>query len=420
MKNSALVVINQTMPTEPFLQDELAFLEKELESHLFVLPTDTPEKVDGSAYNAQVLLNLARTQQQKFLNAMTLGGSFYFKVLSKDNGPKKLRNLFRLAHATASTLFYFKKLNELIIEKKLNQQPLVIYTYWFTPASYAACLLKSKYPHIQVVTRAHGIDLFRARHADSYIPMRAYAGNWPDLICPCSQAGVNELLNCGIDSSRIKLSYLGVPTSSSIAHPSIEGNVSIVSCSNLDKVKRLPLLLKSFFELGKARSGLRIHWHHLGGKGDDLENIKKEAHKLLSGLPQFKYTFHGQLSVHDVRAFYQNNFVDILVNTSSYEGLPVSMMEAGMAGVPILGTDVGGVKELIIKDVGCLLPSDFTSEQFVAGVDQLLLYKNLEKRKVISHWFNKKFERDANYRLFLDEVIHVRFKLSRKLLNNYI
>ena len=91
MKNSALVVINQTMPTEPFLQDELAFLEKELESHLFVLPTDTPEKVDGSAYNAQVLLNLARTQQQKFLNAMTLGGSFYFKVLSKDNGPKKLR-----------------------------------------------------------------------------------------------------------------------------------------------------------------------------------------------------------------------------------------------------------------------------------------------------------------------------------------
>ena len=308
MKNATVVIINQKIPPEPFLQDELAFLAEKLESQLFLLPTDSSEKKDNFVYSAQVLFDLARNKQQKFLHAMTLGRAFYFKVLKKDNGPKNLRSLLRLAHASASTSFYLKKLNELIVEREIGKRPVVIYTYWFTPATYAACLLKSNYPHIQVATRVHGVDLFRARHADNYIPMRCYAGNWPDLICPCSQAGADELLNCGIDLNRIKVSYLGVPTSS-VASPSAKGEASIVSCSDLSKVKRIPLLLKSLFELGKARSGLKIHWHHLGGTGEGLRNIKKEAQKLFSSLPNFRYSFYGQLPVNEVRAFYQNNQV---------------------------------------------------------------------------------------------------------------
>ena len=43
-------------------------------------------------------------------------------------------------------------------------------------------------------------------------------------------------------------------------------------------------------------------------------------------------------------------YFDLLLFTSDWEGLPLSVWEAMAAKVPIVSTDVGGVKEILEKE----------------------------------------------------------------------
>ncbi|MFC4590302.1 glycosyltransferase [Sphaerisporangium corydalis] len=54
---------------------------------------------------------------------------------------------------------------------------------------------------------------------------------------------------------------------------------------------------------------------------------------------------------------------DLLVLSSTYEGLPVVVMEALAAGVPVVATDVGGLRDLIVPERNGLLtrPGDATA-----------------------------------------------------------
>lgn len=54
---------------------------------------------------------------------------------------------------------------------------------------------------------------------------------------------------------------------------------------------------------------------------------------------------------------------DIFCLISNYEGLPISIIEAMRAGLPIIASDVGGVNELVQDGVnGCLIPRGNVSE----------------------------------------------------------
>jgi glycosyltransferase involved in cell wall biosynthesis len=71
--------------------------------------------------------------------------------------------------------------------------------------------------------------------------------------------------------------------------------------------------------------------------------------------------------------------MDIFVMTSFYEGLSNTIMEAMLAGLPVVATDVGGNNELVINgETGFLCPSN----DAVAVADKILrLLENTQKAK---------------------------------------
>jgi glycosyltransferase involved in cell wall biosynthesis len=101
---------------------------------------------------------------------------------------------------------------------------------------------------------------------------------------------------------------------------------------------------------------------------------------------------------------------DLLIMPSRKEGLPYVIIEAGMSGIPVVATPVGGIPELIEHNVsGCLTdPND--TETFALAIDRLRF--SPETRKQFSE--NQRSRILSEYTLehmlaFLIDVYETRF-----------
>ena len=415
MSPPAILLVNHTVPVEPFLRDELPYLAA-LGAELTLMPTEHPGRSVERAEGVPVSLLLARTKGEKIRHALGGGGVFLWRALKRDRAPKDPVSLARLAHFSATAMACRGRLKQYIRGHGLEARPLLVYTYWFSPATHAAFLLKDEFPNLQVVSRAHGVDVFPDRHPRGYLPLRAMCANWVDTVCPCSAAGWAALRQSGVAEERIRLAYLGVPQAAGMAAPSPKNALSLVSCSNMQPVKRLPILMCALAAYARARPETAVTWTHLGGQGEAFQTFRRMAEQALAGVANLRLRLVGQLSPAEVRAFYLQDEVDVFVNTSASEGLPVSMMEALSAGVPVVGTRVGGVPELVNEITGRLLPVDFTAADFAAALDAAAEFKSPEKRQAIVEFFAAHFSQERNYPAFVTGVFEEALRRSRQAL----
>ena len=134
---------------------------------------------------------------------------------------------------------------------------------------------------------------------------------------------------------------------------------------------------------------------------NDLNNAIKNKRQGL------KVILHGYVSNQSLINFYQNQHVDLFVNVSSSEGLPVSIMEALSFGIPVIATDVGGTSELVSDKVGELISSTFTSDSLGQNIEKLLNLKSEELLLLRSNArsiFELKVNAKINYLLFYNKI----------------
>lgn len=88
------------------------------------------------------------------------------------------------------------------------------------------------------------------------------------------------------------------------------------------------------------------------GKGPDLENVRMQIAQL--GI-QDKFRLAGFVSDADLPSYYNAGDLFVLPSKSG-EGLPLVALEAMACGLPVLATDVGGIREILLNDYGKLVP----------------------------------------------------------------
>ncbi len=71
---------------------------------------------------------------------------------------------------------------------------------------------------------------------------------------------------------------------------------------------------------------------------------------------------------------------DVFVLSSRSEGLPVSVLEAMAAGLPVVATDVGGLRELVVEDETGLLVPRADADALAAALRRLLADPELRRR----------------------------------------
>lgn len=275
----------------------------------------------------------------------------------------------------------------------------IIYTYWLGEIAYPAALLKRNNPMIRFCSRAHGFDMYAER---GYKPFRREIFHELDQIHCINNSGRKDLLlhyGCYLKDCNLFVSHLGVISRDCMTRVFHSDSLVIVTCSNIIALKRLDILVKSLSEME-----IPIEWYHFGS-GEQYSEISKMAKEMLG--KNIKYTFMGQTNHDEILMFYQNKNVDLFVNCSDYEGVPVSMMEAMSYGIPCVARNVGGISELLNNRVGYLLDKDATYIQLREAIKSFFLLPECEKQK-LSHnaiiKIKKDFDLTTNYQIFYDRL----------------
>jgi len=111
----------------------------------------------------------------------------------------------------------------------------------------------------------------------------------------------------------------------------------------------------------------------LVGDGAMLEPLRRHVRSLgLEDRILFAGYVQGMADVFDA--------VDVVVNCSSTEGVPRTLLEAGMAGVPAVATAVGGVPDIVADGVTGIVCGADDAEGVGRGVERLARDAALRKR----------------------------------------
>jgi len=413
-RNKNLLIFTSSFPFgdgEQFLETEMPYI-----ANKFKKVTVVPYSINGprrcTPQHIRIELSLAYQNMEIEKNIFNI---ICCRIAAVEHAVfyKELMNVPRTLIAPCAVLKALSYLDNAIRVKKwikyyiankdLSLDETLFYTYWFGPQSMGLLLAKSEYPEIKVVSRAHGADLYEYVHTPPYIPFRQINLELIDKLLTISSNGKKYLLDhYKIPDHKVAVSRLGVDDPGFDTAYSKDGMLRIVSCSFLVPVKRISLLIKGICELADKRPDLPIEWSHLGD-GPLRSKLEAEAEKILPS--SVKYYFHGSLPMGGVIEYYRDNPVDIFINVSESEGIPVSIMEAQSCNIPVIATAVGGTPEIVNNENGLLLNKDPTPIEIADALakfspDQDLLVKRKNSK---FNWYSK-YNAKTNYGKFCDDL----------------
>lgn len=389
---------------EAFLENEIdeiaSFFDKVMIFPLDVYNKDTLTR-NISAQNVDVkVISKTSLKTRQFIDVLKC---FKYFACSEETSiiKKTIESIF-----ISSTSSYAKKVISNLKGLSFDEcDEIFLYSYWFYVTAAVACEVRDYFDSIGVRTfllsRAHGFDIYEDRRKYRFLPQRKTLLSKIDKIYACSDNGKCYLTKKYSDfSNKISVSYLGT-YDHGIGKSSSRNVLKIVSCSRLTSVKRVDLIIKTL-KLFQG-SGISLEWTHLGG-GELYDSLRREAKRTLSFM---KVHMIGAVPNKEVYDYYLNNEVDLFINVSSSEGLPVSIMEAISFGIPVIATNVGGTGEIVIDGKsGILIEPDFTIERLAENITKIATMSNEEYdklRKSTRLMWEKFYQAPLNYAEFVND-----------------
>ena len=393
--------------SEPFLQDEMEYHAGAVVISSFIGDTASqitrwPSKTDNQLIHPGDLFFKGNKAALYWNGACALFSSVFWKeLLSEDIKPINLRKIFQLLSCISKARRIVKAVEKEYIFKE-TEIP-VFYAYWMNQLALASVILAEKH-HGIAVSRCHGYDLYKRTENNHYVTLQRYLTQKLDYIFPVSQDGKDVLdgLLCGNHSAdKIQVSRLGTKDHGTGPEEREAEYFTIVSCSNVVPLKRVGLILDAVRNV----FDLPIRWVHFGD-GPLLKELIQKAADIFSGSIH-DVQLRGYTPKNELMRFYAENHVDIFINVSESEGIPVSIMEAQSFGIPCIGTDVGGMHEIINFENGWLVKADITGAELaelIISIRAMDARQYQAFRKNARRFWENNYCADVNYTQFVEEL----------------
>lgn len=312
-----------------------------------------------------------------------------------------LHNLKTLLRFSMMTNYRYRFLIKWFNDNK-NVDNVSLYTYWMASDAAAVARIRKKQKNIKLfLTRCHRFDLYEYATEGKYIPYRKLILDNVDKVMAISTDALEYLKNTYSNKYNDKYYISRLGTLDHGINPKNNNEIfRVVSCSNLIKVKRVDLMISALMHIRH-----KIEWIHFG---DGV--LSNSLQKMVKNLPlNVSFVFMGSVKNKELMEWYSKNHVDLFVNTSESEGIPVSIMEAMSFCIPVLATDVGGTGE-IVRDTenGILIPKDIEAMELAKRIDKLVdeRYSFLLclREKARQSW-EKDYNASVNYEKFYLEYL---------------
>ena len=399
-------------PAESYLADEIVYLAEQF-SEVLAVGTEAsseafpsirlPDNVRALALNCPNNINNKAIYTINGLLNNYKDEDLISETLETEKPETITQAIFRGYFISRAERKYYKLVNCL---KALQYTPDVIYSFWLYDTALVTSWLTKVFPSAVTISRAHGYDLYEERNALSYLPCRDYLLSKLDCVLACSAHGA-DYMKARYPSyrDRIMTSYLGTSELPDRRHESQETFFKIVSCSRVEKIKRVDFLARALALLDKEN--VMMEWTHFG----DGSQFKEVQH-IVSNYRSIRANLKGMMDHEQIIETYGSQHFDLFVNVSSSEGLPISIMEACGVGIPVLATDVGGTSE-IVKDGanGYLIKADITVTDLAHQImkiikqDQMTLSKMRESSRLI---WSEKFRVESNVLKMINALDKIR------------
>jgi len=411
--SGTLFLFTYTYPygtAETFLETEIRYLAAAWE-RVVVLPSriegENRSVPAGVEVESRLAERLARAHRPAEVAAMVLDPAFRAEVTRRPTVLARTGYLRRLTGQVALARSTGRWIEERLLRGRDPARTALFYTYWMSQAAFGLARLKRSGTRLVFVTRAHGYDLYAERHTPPYLPLQREIVARADAVFTISEHGRSYLAwKYPEHAGRVEVSRLGVLDPGMTTPGSVDGRWRVLSCSGLLPVKRVELLVRGLSVLAARNPDRVIQWDHLGD-GPLRARIEQEARERLPD--NVEWTIHGHLPNPAVIEYYRTRPVDVLVNVSESEGIPVSMMEAQSFGVPVVATAVGGVPEIVNADNGALLPPDADPAQIADAIELVCLESTSDARirRASRESWRERYDAERNYSAFVRRLQEV-------------
>jgi L-malate glycosyltransferase len=212
-------------------------------------------------------------------------------------------------------------------------------------AYMAKRILEKEGKTIPVITTLHGTDITLVGRDKTYAPVVAFSINQSDAITAVSENLRDETYKVFTIEKEIEVIYNFVDVQRFTRKPidafkkviAPNGEVILLHASNFRKIKRVQDVVKIFHEVHKQIPSKLL----FVGDGPERQ-MAEELSRTLDVCDDVRFV-GKQEQMEDILAI-----GDLFLLTSDYESFGLAALEAMASGVPVVSTNAGGLKEIMI------------------------------------------------------------------------
>lgn len=155
-------------------------------------------------------------------------------------------------------------------------------------------------------------------------------------------------------------------------------SIIVTNISAIEHIKGIDLIIRAIAIL--KRKGINVVFAHIGGLRSDNQINQEYANSLRvlakEECVEDKIVWLGKrMDIQEILSAF-----DIYVHPSRSEGLGSALLEASVAGLPLIGSNVGGIADVICNEKNGYLIDKENAEQLAEAIQRLIEDKALRKR----------------------------------------
>jgi glycosyltransferase involved in cell wall biosynthesis len=410
MSNKKLILFTASFPFgrgETFIENEITFLEQTFSSITIVSNNLSDEHTRALKQSIELKrfpyhLNTI----QKWLSLSQIFNPLFLSEL------KFIVSCLKVKPSKTMVFTILAVLQKKILLKKLltplinGKQPTLAYAYWSDDMAVALAMLKDKFPNFHVCCRAHRWDVYYNPKLGEYLPFRRLLAERCDRIFFISENAKNFFIerNKIHPKNNLTVSRLGTLSIPACSREFSDEIFHIVSCAALIPRKRITLLAEAISHIKTTK---KIVWTHFGD-GEEMEKLKVIVHS--NAFKGITVHLKGNVPNHTIREFYTRHHIHLFINVSSSEGVPVSIMEAMSAAIPVVATDVDAVSEIVNERNGRLLPVNSSAPAIAKAIEYFITLpadKYHEYCQNAYEFWKENYNAEKNFRDFAKQLSEI-------------